>query len=138
MVATSIALPALLACIAPACSTTHAEADAGNGAGGSGGAGGAAGDQGAVDAGPLGVPFSCGDASCTTGSTYCRAVSAPGGQTGSNGTTFVVTYSCPPLNADCAARDCTCVTESQGVYFCPSNQCSVLDAGAVIAACDKI
>ncbi len=117
--------------IAPGCTTTSVNADAGNGTGGSGGTG-----EDAGDAGPTGTAFNCGDASCVTGETYCRVLSAPGGQTGNNGPTQMVYYDCPPLNGDCPARDCSCVTVNQGVYYCPS--CSQADSGAVVASCGKI
>jgi hypothetical protein len=123
--------------VAPACSTTRAEADAGHGAGGSGGTHGDAGSEASThDAEATGVPFGCGDASCIAGQAYCRVLAAPGGQNGNNGPTQVLYYDCPPLNGDCPARDCSCVTVNQGVYYCPS--CTQLDSGAVVASCGKI
>ena len=63
---------------------------------------------------------SCGDASCITGQTYCRMLSGPGGNTGSNGPSTVVNYDCPPLNSGCPAHDCSCVTVHQGYQDCSS------------------
>ena len=114
--------------VAPACNSTGAAADANGGAGG----------EAAVDAGPTEISFACGDASCVTGETYCRQVSAPGGQSGSNGPSEIVSYGCAPLNADCAPRNCTCVTVHQGFYDCASADCSQLDSGAVLASCSKV
>jgi len=131
--------PLLLALLltGPACSSTRVAADAGSGTGGAGGVyGDAAIDAAANDAGSTAAQSNCGDASCTIGETYCRVLSAPGGQTGSNGPSWITNYDCPALNSGCTAHDCSCVTVHQGFYDCSS--CSQLDSGAIVASCSKV
>jgi hypothetical protein len=126
----NVALLVVLLSVASAC-TSSAGTDAGNGSGGSGSGGGA--EDAAVASGS---PFSCGDASCATGQTYCRQLAAPGGYTGSNASNTIYSYDCPALNDGCPAHDCSCVTVNQGFAYCSS--CSVLDGGGVVASCGKI
>jgi hypothetical protein len=80
-------------------------------------------------------PFSCGDASCVTGHTYCRVIAAPGGNTGNNNFNTIYNYDCPSLPSSCPAHDCSCVTVNQGFQDCSS--CTD-DGGAVVASCNKV
>ena len=113
------------------CSSTAGSPPDGN----DGGAGGGGGTDALVDAAPPppGNPFTCGDATCTTGQTYCRIRSGPFGFP--DGGQLPPSYSCRPL---CSADDCSCVTVNQGDSYCPSSGCEKTDAGAVIAHCGPI
>jgi hypothetical protein len=121
---------------APACSTSGAAADAASGTGGSGGVSADAGRDAAVDSGPTGTQFACGDASCVIGGTYCLELNAFGGASGTGGPSTLRSYSCAPLG-NCGPRDCTCVSNSScGPTDCPT--CVQLDAGGILLVCQQI
>ena len=135
--ASALLVLALLGCS----STSSSPADGGTGGGqagqhgNDGGVGGAGGVGAALDAGthPPGNPFTCGDATCVTGQTYCRIRSGP--FTGPDGGELPPTYSCQSL---CSADDCSCVTVNEGDTYCQSNGCEKTDAGAVTVHCGPI